>query len=671
MSFAPPPARIADEDLARLKQDRHVLEFALAEAGVLLQEHPTTITGDACRCPFHRDENPSGSLHRDPTGRTWLYTCHGCPTNGNAWNNLNPDKPSNSGDAIAVLRAAHRRMGSDLTFSDACERLLGASARRDGSPGADLPAPTVEAPERAKNARDEALAAHHALVSSPELLEQLWKSRAVDIDTVKRFSVGHLESGGRRWWTFPIHTADGTFMALKMHAIDGQSPKSRWYPAGAKTGTPLFPIHLEPDPTVFLCPGELKALAVASLGLAAVGWTCGESVTGIPDELPRLLANRMVVVPADHDDAGRKWAANIVEQLRSANVPCKVLELDLTEPGADIGDWIVSQCITAGSSADDVAAELARRAFIGIGNTPRESGAASSNADQVAAPEPLLRRIGDIWSDPNTWKPVQRVATCINPLDAALQGGYTTGGIHLIAGKPGNCKTQLATQIAVNAARHGTPTALFSLEMSAADIARLSLCQLSGVGRTRIDNGIRDIADAGVAEDVKQAIRGFHDLPLSIVDAEQFELGCSRLDVRDVIAEGVQQFGWKLVVLDHFGELAPAANDPAGAALDIDKANAAILRQAARRHDVALLVVTPLRKAANFKDVAKGNVSLDDVLGSAAIGYAVHTCVAVRADFGDGNLNSYVDLRFLKNRKGPLPTEPLQLRWDAISGRIR
>jgi KaiC/GvpD/RAD55 family RecA-like ATPase len=81
---------------------------------------------------------------------------------------------------------------------------------------------------------------------------------------------------------------------------------------------------------------------------------------------------------------------------------------------------------------------------------------------------------------------VERIPSGLRILDDVLHGGFVTGAVHVIAGKPGNCKTQVGTQIAVNAARAGTAVGFVSLEMPATDIGRLMLAQISGLPR-RVD----------------------------------------------------------------------------------------------------------------------------------------------------------------------------------------
>jgi hypothetical protein len=232
---------VADGDIRRIKTDRRCLEHALEEAGRLLKR-PVELSGDACRCPFHDDQKASGSLHLDYANphREWLYTCHGCPDHGAQWNNLNPAKPSNSGDAIAVLRVAWARAGKKLSFQHACEELLNVTSRQSSTyvhPGLIIPdivpahVSAGPPPIAIQGAEESALAAHQALIQSPDLLQHLWRQRAVDRTTVEQFAVGYeMDSHGREWWVFPIKHCDGSFMVR-------EAARSRWQVAQEQLAT--------------------------------------------------------------------------------------------------------------------------------------------------------------------------------------------------------------------------------------------------------------------------------------------------------------------------------------------------------------------------------------------------------------------------------------------------
>jgi hypothetical protein len=680
---------VADGDIRRIKTDRRCLEHALEEAGRLLKR-PVELSGDACRCPFHDDQKASGSLHLDYANphREWLYTCHGCPDHGAQWNNLNPAKPSNSGDAIAVLRVAWARAGKKLSFQHACEELLNVTSRQSSTyvhPGLIIPdivpahVSAGPPPIAIQGAEESALAAHQALIQSPDLLQHLWRQRAVDRTTVEQFAVGYeMDSHGREWWVFPIKHCDGSFMVQKLHAADGKSPKSSWRPAGAKSGDPLFPIDVQCDGTVWVCPGELIALAVSSLGLSAIGITGGEKTNHDMTQLVELLRGRRVGIVGDNDDAGSKWANWMSSQLAGAGIEVRVVDLGLTRKGEDLGDWIVERRVNQQASVSDVSSAL-NEAFSSAScisapvDTATQSPSEEVEADILDPPassDLCIRSLADIWGQTQTWKPVERIPSGFHILDEVLHGGFVTGAVHVIAGKPGNCKTQVVTQIAINAALAGTAVGFVSLEMPATDIGRLMLAQISGLPRRVVDRGIKALPDEYARTTMANAMRAYANLPLDLMESASIAGGCSRKDLQRAVERELSTRGWKLIVVDHLGEIAPLDNDPSTQPLRVDRANMTALRSMAMRHDIAVVVVSPLRKAGNFKDATKRPIVLDDVLGSTAIGYALHTCTAVVSSYRKPPQDSQVALAILKNRTGPLPEKPLDLRWHPACGRI-
>ncbi len=75
-----------------------------------------------------------------------------------------------------------------------------------------------------------------------------------------------------------------------------------------------------------------------------------------------------------------------------------------------------------------------------------------------------------------------RFPTGFPDLDKMINGGLKEGQLIIIAGRTGGGKTVLAMNIAVNAAKAGTPVVAFSLEMSAQDLVMRSIWS-EGVGR--------------------------------------------------------------------------------------------------------------------------------------------------------------------------------------------
>lgn len=316
--------------------------------------------------------------------------------------------------------------------------------------------------------------AHRRLLSDPAALDHLWRTRGIDTVIATRFRLGITGTPGDRFWTLPLTNADGRAFAVKGHCADGQSQKSWWKPSGTKREH-VWPVSLDGDGPVWCCPGELKALAVIGLGLPAIGITSGEgsakSPTGVPVAALELLRGRSAAIPPDDDGPGVAWGDYTRRQFVDAGIDARIVDLDLDRSAGtkDIGDRIVCGLIEDAKEPAAVAATL---------------------LDRYARADPWYgTSIGDIWSNGSMWRPVTYIPTGLASLDNALGGGFRTRGGHLIVGKPGKAKTQLATTIAVNVAQRNIPTALFSLELESDELAQLVAAQLGDIPRLALALG--------------------------------------------------------------------------------------------------------------------------------------------------------------------------------------
>lgn len=715
MGFSSQPTFVDPETLTRIRMNREYMETSLREAARLLKRRLQSVRDDNQPCPFHHDERPSAHIHLDQprNGKPgpFLLTCHaGCN-----WNRTNPQNPCRSGDAIAVLQEARRQAGHPLDFQGACAWLVRA-VQQPASPGGPA---AVQPPAKQAGPDADELAevranmeiAHQLLMDNKAFLDRLWETRAIDAETARKLGLGYgNNSFGRRCWWFPIRDESGQIVVVKTHADDGGNPKSMWLPKNAKVGDPLFPVCLDGDGPIWIAPGELKASALISLGFAAIGITSGEKSNGLSAEvlaaLKALIGTRPSGFPIDNDKTGSAWGAAGQRQLAEAGIDARIVDFGLTEEGADIGDLLVELRVRQNLGADDVRKRLLDAFESALRSLPPEMSESMPPVTPTVAPSvtpsttppvtslvippatppvpasvavqseqttvlPTVHRLGAIWADQRTWRPVVRIATGIDALDDVLNGGFMAGGVHLIAGKAGNAKTQLAVQIATNVARRGVPAAFVSLEMDYAAISRLVLAQLAEVPRRLIDDGLQAIGESAPAVAcIKNAMQRFWRIPLDIVDGDDLDDGFNRQTFEELVQRGVRESGWRVVFLDHIGELAPTRMEFATDTISIEKANISVMRKVAKRHGIVAVAVAPLRKGASYKDAAEGRFNLDDVMGSAALGYAILTCTGVTARRAKSGGQDEVRLWMLKNRMGVTPSEPIKLPWNAGQGRI-
>ncbi len=159
---------------------------------------------------------------------------------------------------------------------------------------------------------------------------------------------------------------------------------------------------------------------------------------------------------------------------------------------------------------------------------------------------------------------VSGLTTGLRDLDARM-GGLHPSDLVILAGRPGMGKTSLATKVAVSAAkalmaeartadpnaRPKATVAVFSLEMSADQLATRLLSEESRVSSDRIRRG--DISQRDFDKFV-QVVRDVQSLPIEIDDTPAITLSALRTRARRL----KRTKGLALVVVDHIQLMRPA-----------------------------------------------------------------------------------------------------------------
>lgn len=280
--------------------------------------------GQHLRCAFHDEERGSMAVWEDTDG-TWLWKCHSSCGGG------------------TIIDAAMKKWNCADTRSAiaALEKELGVKLSRD-----------VEAVETRINLdRAERFieAAHKALMEDFALQEELLlgKRGIKSLDMVRHYRLGFVRDARFpewfKWrvtgWVLPV-TNKGVLAGVKIHTqgMDRSTPDQRkipkclWAPFGTSPG-PGKPKHaaltLWPEPerwkkpaALWLCPGELKALALVDKGFPATSSTAGEGSKFAPFMLERIKAcePRSVVLNHDDDKAGREWLDHVAPMMLKAGI---------------------------------------------------------------------------------------------------------------------------------------------------------------------------------------------------------------------------------------------------------------------------------------------------------------------------------------------------------------
>jgi replicative DNA helicase len=203
---------------------------------------------------------------------------------------------------------------------------------------------------------------------------------------------------------------------------------------------------------------------------------------------------------------------------------------------------------------------------------------------------------------------VSGLTTGLRDLDAKM-GGLHPSDLVILAGRPGMGKTSLATKVAVSASRallaqdraadpNAVPkatVAVFSLEMSADQLATRLLSEASRVSSDRIRRG--DISQRDFDKFV-QVAREIQSLPIEIDDTPAITLSALRTRARRL----KRTKGLALIVVDHIQLMRPAAGTkPENRVLEIGQLTQG-LKAIAKELAVPVLALSQLSRAVENRE---------------------------------------------------------------------
>jgi hypothetical protein len=286
--------------------------------------HKPTRAGDgwSCRCPAHDDRTPSLSINVGDDGRV-LLNCH--------------RNPACSVDAITAAVGLTRR---DL-FADAPGRqhAHAPKLRRRGD-GDENPRSRAGGPNSVAV----------ATVAGPDAGGRTFATAEAAAAALER-GLGPRSAT----WTYRNAAGEEVGLILRWDRPEGKTirPVSRradgsgWGMGGMPEPRPLY--HL-PDllatpagSRVFVAEGEKAADAARAIGLVTTTSPHGSKSAAKADWSP--VAGREVVVLPDHDEAGERYAADVVRLCRAAGAKLvrvvRLAELWPAMPeGGDMADWL-------------------------------------------------------------------------------------------------------------------------------------------------------------------------------------------------------------------------------------------------------------------------------------------------------------------------------------------
>jgi hypothetical protein len=332
--------------------------------------------GWMARCPAHNDRRPSLCITTGDDGRALVHCHAGCT----------PE---------AVVSAL------GLTLAD----LMPANGVRSSRRARSMPARKREPDERSQKNR---------------------RAHPTADDAIADMEQRHGPSSAR--WTYRDAAGEPVGVIVRWDTPAGKDirPVSRtakgWTVEGMPEPRPLYRLPellARPDERVYVTEGEKAADAAASIGLLATTSPHGADSASKADWRP--LAGREVVILPDNDDAGQRYARDVVSILVKLNPAARVKIVDLPDlpVKGDIYDWL---------EVHDASEPQALRARV---EALVKTAQAVSPSEVIGGP--ILQCLADVEPVGVRW---------------LWPGRIPLGRITLLVGRPGEGKSFLTTYMA-------------------------------------------------------------------------------------------------------------------------------------------------------------------------------------------------------------------------------
>ena len=312
--------------------------------------------------------------------------------------------------------------------------------------------------------------------------------------------------------------------------------------------------------------------------------------------------------------------------------------------------WRVRQIITAAQT-------IAARGYLGIEGVQAFADDAVEALAKVArrsltsplernldALTRIVRELGERAA--TVGSKVQGMATGIASLDD-LTGGLHAGHVFTIAGLPGDGKTTLALQIALNVARGGMGVLIFSTEQGRDE---LLLKLLSAVGRVDHDR-FRDVRfSSDEWTRLIEAAREISALPIWIDDTTELDARTMRARATERASNAltIDRVPLGLVVVDYIQNLSAPAGAFNPKKIDTVTDAAKLVKAMARQLKVPVLSLAQ-RKRPDDKAPKNARPRLSDIADSSQVEKATDELLFVWNKTGDANTRT---LTLAKQRGG-------------------
>jgi replicative DNA helicase len=236
--------------------------------------------------------------------------------------------------------------------------------------------------------------------------------------------------------------------------------------------------------------------------------------------------------------------------------------------------------------------------------TLAETGAASTTVQTLKTP--MKNVISNAEEAKARGGKVIGVPSGFDDLDTKL-GGFQKSDLIILAARPSMGKTALALNIATHVAkmahqqRQGVPVGLFSLEMSADQLATRVLCSLTGINSTSLLNGHMSESEYGRLVAVSNELA---DYPLYIDDTPQLTISALRSRARRM----KRQYDIGLLVVDYLQLMRAHVKGMDNRVQEISEISMG-LKAIARELNVPVIALSQLSRAVEQRDNKRPQLS--------------------------------------------------------------
>lgn len=263
------------------------------------------------------------------------------------------------------------------------------------------------------------------------------------------------------------------------------------------------------------------------------------------------------------------------------------------------------------------------------------------------------------------------VPTGFSDLDKILGNGLQRSDLAILAARPSIGKSSLAFNIARHATGEGFRVGIFSLEMSAEQIALRMLAGESEVNSHRLRVGLMNDAEE---RRVLDGIGLLSDLPLYIDDTPLQTI----VDIRSKARRLQSEVGLDLLILDYMQLLDSSRGRSENRAMEMAEISRS-LKALARDLDVPVLSCSQLSRAVEQRESGTGKPKLSDLRESGSIEQDADVVafihrddkVFTREEWERRNPNkpypeNIAELFIAKHRNGPTGSVDLYFREDIV-----